>query len=61
MTKPELDEATRFFLAAMLPKFPEALTRLMLADGQKLPVLPPEAFNLRREAARSAPPSTLTR
>lgn len=29
---------------------------LMLADGQELPVLPPEAFNLRRGAARSAPP-----
>lgn len=30
---------------------------LMLADGQELPVLPPEAFNLRRGAARSAPPA----
>jgi deoxyribonuclease-4 len=29
---------------------------LMLADGQELPALPPEAFNLRRGAARSAPP-----
>jgi deoxyribonuclease-4 len=29
---------------------------LMLADGQELPVLPPEAFNLRRGAARSGPP-----
>ena len=34
---------------------------LLLADGQELPALPPEAFNLRREAARSALPSTLTR
>jgi deoxyribonuclease-4 len=30
---------------------------LMLADGQELPVLPVEAFNLRRGAARSAPPA----
>jgi deoxyribonuclease-4 len=29
---------------------------LLLADGQELPVLPPEAFNLRRGGARSAPP-----
>ena len=28
----------------------------LLADGQELPVLPPEAFSLRRGAARSAPP-----
>jgi deoxyribonuclease IV len=31
---------------------------LMLADGQELPALPPEAFKLRRGAARSAPPAT---
>jgi deoxyribonuclease-4 len=30
---------------------------LMLADGQELPALPAEAFNLRRGAARSAPPA----
>jgi deoxyribonuclease-4 len=31
---------------------------LLLADGQELPVLPPEAFNLRRGAKRSGPPGT---
>lgn len=30
---------------------------LMLADSQELPVLPPEAFNLRRGAARAGPPA----
>jgi deoxyribonuclease-4 len=30
---------------------------LLLADGQELPALPPEAFNLRRGAARTAPPT----
>ncbi len=30
---------------------------LLLADGQELPALPAEAFNLRRGGARSAPPA----
>jgi hypothetical protein len=29
----------------------------LLADGEPLPDLPPEAFNLRRGAARAAPPT----
>jgi deoxyribonuclease IV len=33
----------------------------LLADGQELPDLPVDAFNLRRGAARSAPPERVTR